>query len=594
MDYVCRIVSDIPRLPRNLPARNRNFVGRDDLLAALHAALEREGAVTLLGPGGIGKTQLAVEYAHRYHAAPAAVVVLRAADPALLALDQALVLEREGVQGLRDLPAARERTRAWLAGHRDRLLLLEDADDVSLLEGQLPERGRVLVLSRGTVPAAGSAPFPVPPFARDESLRFLRGRLPQAGRELSALAAALDDHPLALALAAAFLRGQRRPPRPYIERLRRRRAGEPTPAAGPVEIAHLFMWEPDDDVIFLPRLPCAPPILNLCACYQGGPIPLGLLHPDTCREIDLGGWPIPAGPREVLDYLDQRGFLADFLGDLQRLGFVDLDLDGMPQDPRVVTMPRLLQELWQGQENGTPRRDFVELAARCLLWALLSYSGSEDDLLLPGVTLLDSWRSEYMSFDSASDTLDEALTPLLLSHGLRVAAQAESEGVACGAVLLYLLGDIFLERKELAQAERLFLRSLRLAEAGEPAEEARAQAPRSLWCLAEVRRRRGDLRQAHADAERCLHALRQLPEASTEDLAQVECELGALLCALGQSDAGRGLLAQAASRVAQPDDRLKLWALGDRLHQQGRRRELREMLDAVPALRAVAGDRFDD
>jgi hypothetical protein len=64
-----------PRFPGALPEtwnvpaiRNRNFVGRDDDLAALQAALDSRHVVALTGLGGIGKSQLAVQLAHRYAA----------------------------------------------------------------------------------------------------------------------------------------------------------------------------------------------------------------------------------------------------------------------------------------------------------------------------------------------------------------------------------------------------------------------------------------------------------------------------------------------------------------------------------------------
>ena len=68
---------DRQRFPGALPpiwnvdhTRNANFTGRDETLEQLHEALRAGGraAVTqaINGPGGFGKTQLAIEYAYRY------------------------------------------------------------------------------------------------------------------------------------------------------------------------------------------------------------------------------------------------------------------------------------------------------------------------------------------------------------------------------------------------------------------------------------------------------------------------------------------------------------------------------------------------
>src|SRR5580658_8184790 len=54
---------------RKLPARNRGFTGRDDLLVTVRERLlagDLAVVQALHGMGGVGKTQLAIEYAHRF------------------------------------------------------------------------------------------------------------------------------------------------------------------------------------------------------------------------------------------------------------------------------------------------------------------------------------------------------------------------------------------------------------------------------------------------------------------------------------------------------------------------------------------------
>src|SRR5690606_29061578 len=65
-----RYPNDPPAIWGEVPRRNRRFTGRDDLLNELQQRLmdsaRGTAACALVGMSGIGKTQLAAEYAHRF------------------------------------------------------------------------------------------------------------------------------------------------------------------------------------------------------------------------------------------------------------------------------------------------------------------------------------------------------------------------------------------------------------------------------------------------------------------------------------------------------------------------------------------------
>jgi hypothetical protein len=59
---------EIPQLLSNLPERNPFFTGREPLLAEIQKALATRHRASISGLGGAGKTQTAIEYAHRHAA----------------------------------------------------------------------------------------------------------------------------------------------------------------------------------------------------------------------------------------------------------------------------------------------------------------------------------------------------------------------------------------------------------------------------------------------------------------------------------------------------------------------------------------------
>ena len=197
----------------NVPARNLAFAGREEQLARIRQALAGEGgraAVQALhGMGGVGKTQLAIEYAHRYSGDYDVTWWLDSENTALMTQQYADLAEHLGAarKGL-PLDAMRRALLSDLHRRPRWLLVFDNAEDPAFLRDWLPSgTGHVIITSRSQDWAELAAPVPVDVLPRPESVELLRARVPGiTTADAETLAGALGDLPLALAQAAAFLR----------------------------------------------------------------------------------------------------------------------------------------------------------------------------------------------------------------------------------------------------------------------------------------------------------------------------------------------------------------------------------------------------
>lgn len=212
-------VSDIDAA---VPAALTPMVGREDELALAETQLGQERLVTLLGPGGAGKTTLALAIARRH--APAAIVELAPADAGGVWDAVATTLGRS--VRLTDTAVAvpqtsRERALGALAG-RPLLLVLDNAEhvvdetaEVAIAALRVAPALRLLVTSREPLSVPGEAFVAVGSLREKDAVALLsariraaRGHGPQPD-ELDAvarIARRLDGLPLALELAGAKAR----------------------------------------------------------------------------------------------------------------------------------------------------------------------------------------------------------------------------------------------------------------------------------------------------------------------------------------------------------------------------------------------------
>jgi predicted ATPase len=217
----------------NLPVPATGFLGRERELAEVVELLARDDVrlLTLVGPGGTGKTRLAVQAAaENADLFPEGVwwvplAPLRDSAVVLAKLAEALELRDEG-----ELPVEDNLLRA-LAGSR-RLVLLDSAehllpdiaDSVALLREI--EGPTLLVTSRERLQLQGEQVYPVPPLAPEDGVQLLAARARALDPSfvsdgvVSELCERLENLPLAIELAAA--RTQLFSPRQLLDRLGQR------------------------------------------------------------------------------------------------------------------------------------------------------------------------------------------------------------------------------------------------------------------------------------------------------------------------------------------------------------------------------------
>jgi predicted ATPase len=185
--------SDFPPLatlseqPNNLPTQTSDFVGREEQLGAVQELLETAGVrlLTLTGPGGIGKTRLALQGAadqiHRFDDGVYFVDLsaIRDADAAFEAIVRAIGLTRTSDEQLLDVLNQQLRSRHMLLLLDNFEQVMDAADGIADLL-QHCHKLKVLVTSREALRIRGERLFPVP------SLSLPDGRLVQLSADVVA------------------------------------------------------------------------------------------------------------------------------------------------------------------------------------------------------------------------------------------------------------------------------------------------------------------------------------------------------------------------------------------------------------------------
>ncbi|BCJ39483.1 hypothetical protein GCM10010168_62690 [Actinoplanes ianthinogenes] len=334
----------LPRFPGELPevfkvpVKNPRFTGRDRELRRVRDALKRSAGtpVALVGGAGVGKSQLAIEYAHRFQGAydviwwvpadPPQFVDTFIADlgaelnyPRRATVDDSagVVVRRLSRGGTREGTPLR-----WL-------LIFDNADRYAEIERYLPRgNGHLLVTTRNAEWGDFANVLDLDAFTRAESIQHLRFRVgPQtlSRGDADRVADAVGDLPILVVLAAAWLHDTGRSAEAYLAGLE---------SAGTVRHDATGVWD-----VILDRLrgtsPGAYQLLQLASMLQPE-ISLSLLYSEEVARVIARH--DPAVARQLADRMSEHDITSALMQQINRLSLVKLE----PEHQRV-TVHRLLQ-----------------------------------------------------------------------------------------------------------------------------------------------------------------------------------------------------------------------------------------------------------
>jgi hypothetical protein len=309
MPHQARFPSTLPAI-WNVPARNPHFAGRSGDLAALREKLSSGPATVqaVRGMGGVGKTHLAVEYAHRHCGDYEVVWCVGAEEPALLTDQFASLATKLGLDATADPEQLRAAVHDALRQLPRWLLVFDNADAAEDIQPWIPSgsTGHVLVTTRrGGFSALGQV-HDLDVIDPLSAAQILRARVPALAEDVALrIAEEFDRLPLALEQAAAFLDRTGLSGTDYLELLRTRADELYQRGRSGTTIATL--WDLSFERV-LAENPASMQLLEVCAYLAAEPIPLDLFtaHPDKLPE------PLSTATRDPLSFIETVAVIVDY------------------------------------------------------------------------------------------------------------------------------------------------------------------------------------------------------------------------------------------------------------------------------------------
>ncbi|MCL1999013.1 MAG: TIR domain-containing protein [Turicibacter sp.] len=319
----------------NLPPRNKHFTGREEMLENISRRFQHEPMLSIVGNGGYGKTQLAVEYAYRNATKYDYIWIANAESK--LTLEQsyrkfALRIDLPSAETV-DFGLVLRYVESWLEGNQRYLFIFDNAEGLSaelrefLPKGQI--LGHILINIRKKWAGLTDESMDLGLFLEGESLAFLRKRNENINaNDAETLSELLGYLPLALEHAAAYMAETRLTCAQYIKLFKSEGAKllgtNVSTIASEKTIAVTWLVS-----IKKMKLEGAVQLFNLCAYFAPDDIPLSMF-------IEGCTLPEPLCD-DILPGLSQN----EILRDLERFSLMSFRRDG--NGNVFLSMHRIIQ-----------------------------------------------------------------------------------------------------------------------------------------------------------------------------------------------------------------------------------------------------------
>lgn len=544
----------------NIPyRRNPFFTGREEILAYLHTVLTQHKTAAALtqaqaisGLGGIGKTQIAIEYAFRYCESYDAFLWVTASSRDTLIADfmtlaDVLHLPERDEQDQDIVVAAVKR---WLTTHTSWLLIVDNADDLRAVSDLVPmqTQGRVLLTTRVQALGPLAQSIEVEKMGLKEGILFLLRRTKVLASEAmldestakeqiqaTEIVTALDGLPLALDQAGAYIEETQCGFLGYLDLYRirskellQKRSISLLPPDHPEPVA--TTWSLSFQKVEGDSLPAA----NLLRL-------LAFLHPDAIPEEIIAIGADDFGPILGQVAANPVEINAAF-GTLLRYSLIRRN-----GEAKLLSIHRLVQAVLKDGMSHDLQHTWAERAIRAINRVFPSVELKTWDQCrrcMPHVQVSLTYLDEYgLAFPEAAHLFNEAAkyltehahyeqAELFLQKALAIRERILAPAHPDTALSLNDLGALYLTQGKYQQSEPLLLQSLSIREEALGLEHP--DTATSLHNLGELYRKQGKYSLAEQFYQHSFQIRRRIFEPTHPDRAQSLKHLAKLYLSQGK------------------------------------------------------------